>query len=129
MRNNRKRKPIPRREITFDETDRFFFCLGIVANIILILASIYKLCQPYLDTTVAKANINNYYAMTAIVSYVDEYADEVNCVDVNGNEWVFTGVEDWCAGDVCSMMMYNNGTRDNIYDDEIVSCRYGGTFE
>lgn len=71
----------------------------------------------------------NYYAMTTIISYVDEKADEVNCVDVNGNEWVFTGVEDWCAGDICSMMMYNNATPKNIYDDEIVSCRYGGTFE
>lgn len=68
----------------------------------------------------------NYYALATIVSYVDEYADEVVCMDSNGNEWVFQGVSDWYSGDICSMMMYNNGTPNNIYDDEIVSCRYGG---
>ena len=69
----------------------------------------------------------NCYALTTIVSYVDEYADEVSCVDSNGNEWVFQGVSDWYTGDICSMMMYNKGTPKNIYDDEIVSCRYGGS--
>lgn len=65
------------------------------------------------------------YAKTTVVIEVNYDADEVHCVDFNGDEWVFTGCEDWAVGDYCSMIM-NNMDTENIYDDEIVSCRYDG---
>ena len=69
--------------------------------------------------------IGTEYAKTTVVVEVDYTADEVHCVDFNGDEWVFTGCEDWMVGDYCSMVMNDMGT-ENIYDDEIVSCRYDG---
>lgn len=68
------------------------------------------------------------YPMTTVVSEINEKADEVVCIDFNGNEWVFTGVEDWIVGDIASMIMNDKGTP-IIYDDEIVSVRYDGWLE
>ena len=65
------------------------------------------------------------YAALAVVTEVDEEEDVVYCVDFSGNEWSFTGIEDWMVGDFCSMVMDNMGTV-CIYDDEIVSTRYTG---
>ena len=60
-----------------------------------------------------------YAALTVVTE------DVVYCVDFSGNEWSFTGIEDWMVGDFCSMVMDNMGTK-CIYDDEIVSTRYTG---
>ena len=57
------------------------------------------------------------YAMTTVVVELDENNDEVICIDFNGNEWVFEGVEDWMVGDIASMVMNDCGTP-IIYDDE-----------
>ena len=65
------------------------------------------------------------YAMTTVVVELDENNDEVICIDFNGNEWVFEGVEDWTIGDIASMVMNDCGTP-IVYDDEIVSVKYGG---
>ena len=65
------------------------------------------------------------YAALTVVTEVDEEEDVVYCVDFSGNEWSFTGIEDWMVGDFCSMVMDNMGTK-CIYDDEIVSTRYTG---
>lgn len=65
------------------------------------------------------------YAALTVVTEVDEEEDVVYCVDFSGNEWSFTGIEDWMVGDFCSMVMDNMGTK-RIYDDEIVSTRYTG---
>ena len=65
------------------------------------------------------------YAALTVVTEVDEEEDVVYCVDFSGNEWSFTGIEDWMVGDFCSMVMDNMGTK-CIYDEEIVSTRYTG---
>lgn len=65
------------------------------------------------------------YAALTVVTEVDEEEDVVYCVDFSGNEWSFTGIEDWMVGDFCSMVMDNMGTK-CIYDDEIISTRYTG---
>lgn len=44
-------------------------------------------------------------------------------MDATGNIWEFTGVEDWTPDDVCSMVMYDNGTA-NIHDDVIINAKY-----
>lgn len=65
------------------------------------------------------------YAMTTVVVELDENNDKVICIDFNGNEWVFEGVEDWTIGDIASMVMNDCGTS-IVYDDKIVSVKYGG---
>lgn len=64
------------------------------------------------------------YPLTTVVTEVSE--TEVSAMDFNGNIWNFPNeAEDWMVGDVCAMIMDNNGTSD-IYDDTIVSTRYSG---
>ena len=74
---------------------------------------------------VLKWSNTSQYALTAVVSKIDTENDAVVCYDAAGNSWVFHGIEDWEVGDVCSMLMNDKGTTE-IYDDEIVSVRYGG---
>lgn len=87
--------------------------------IILLLANIVSLY--------AKANqLNNHlYALTTCVVTVDEITDTVTVEDNNGNLWDFFGCEDWAVGDICSMLMDDNGTTE-IYDDIIINTRYDG---
>lgn len=70
-------------------------------------------------------NKSNNYALTTVVTEINTETDEVTCVDFNGNDWIFKGVEDWTVGDYCSMVLNDKGT-DVIYDDEIVSVSYSG---
>lgn len=83
--------------------------------IIILLALMLCGCSP-----------KNTYAKSTVVSYVDYDSNTVYCIDYNGNYWSFYGCEDWCIGDICSMIMSDNNTPDNIYDDEIISCHYDG---
>ena len=66
---------------------------------------------------------NNYYALSTEVTDVDYKADTVTVTDHNGNEWQFSGCEDWMIGDGCAVVMDDKGT-EIIYDDEIVNTRY-----
>ena len=65
------------------------------------------------------------YATTTVVTKIDYATDTVVCEDSAGYEWAFYGIEDWCIGDVCSMVMCDNGTP-SILDDTIESVRYSG---
>lgn len=66
-----------------------------------------------------------FYPMTTVVIELDEKTDSVVCVDFNGNEWAFEGIEDWCIGDYATLTMCDNGTAE-IYDDIICDARYDG---
>lgn len=68
------------------------------------------------------------YPMTTIVVDLDHENDVVTCKDFNGYLWQFEGCEDWQEGDICSMIMNDNGTP-KIFDDEIVSVKYDGYLE
>lgn len=68
-------------------------------------------------------NINNLYALTAVISEINYNDDIVCCTDFNGFIWSFVGVEDYCINDIVSMVMYDNNT-DIITDDIIINCRY-----
>jgi hypothetical protein len=67
----------------------------------------------------------NFYPMTTVVVELDGRTDSVVCVDFNGNEWSFEGIEDWCVGDYATMMMCDNGTSE-IHDDIICDVQYDG---
>lgn len=80
-----------------------------------------------LFTAIPQINMG-FYPMTTVVTDVNYDTDEVTCTDFNGNKWAFTGCEDWLEGDICSMIMCDNGT-ETIYDDIIISERYDGWFD
>lgn len=69
--------------------------------------------------------IEAYYPTVGIVCEVDKAANVVAVKDNNGNVWEFSGTEDWIRGDICAMLMYDNGT-EIIYDDIIIDVRYCG---
>ena len=63
------------------------------------------------------------YASTTVVVDINYDTDTVVCEDSAGYVWEFYGAENWCIGDVCSMVMCDNGTP-SILDDTIESVRY-----
>lgn len=65
------------------------------------------------------------YPETAIVTELDYATDTVTVECFNGNLFSFYGTEDWAEGDICSMLMNDNGTP-IVYDDEILSVKYSG---
>lgn len=67
------------------------------------------------------------YPLTTIVAEINPEIDVVSITDNNGFVWQFYGVEDWEKGDICSVIMNDNGT-ETIFDDIIVTTRYGGRF-
>lgn len=69
------------------------------------------------------------YPLTVQVIELDREGDIVTCVDGADNFWEFYGVEDWQTGDFASLLMDDNGTPENIYDDVITMTLYAGTFE
>lgn len=75
--------------------------------------------------TMAYADI---YPTTMIVVELDNQHDIVICEDFNGNQWAFEGIEDWCIGDIVSMIMDDMGT-ESIYNDTIIMVRYSGYME
>lgn len=52
--------------------------------------------------------------------------DEVFFVDANGNVWVFYETEDWEIDDFVACLMWDGGTPDDIWDDEILDVCYCG---
>lgn len=72
--------------------------------------------------------VSKTYPKTTQVVEIDKAHDIIILEDYNGFLWEWGGCEDWQIGDIASLIMEDNGTP-IIYDDEIVSIRYGGAFE
>lgn len=85
------------------------------------------LVSALLISGVSTNNVDNVgvYADTMVVTEVDYEEDVVTIANFNGFEWQFEGCEDWIEGDVCSVLMCDNGT-ENIFDDVILSTTYAG---
>lgn len=66
------------------------------------------------------------YAKSTIVININYDDDLVTVQDFSGNTWQFFGCEDWAEGDICALIMDNNGTSDTIYDDFITNTNYCG---
>ena len=75
---------------------------------------------------VASSAVAEYYPRTAVVTYLDRENDYVVATDWAGLTWEFIGIEDWCELDIVSMMLDDNNTPTNIYDDIIIKAYYGG---
>lgn len=65
----------------------------------------------------------NMYANLTEVVCVDRSADVVTCEDYNGNLWEFYGCEDWYEGDLCNLVIFDNGTAE-VTDDIIIRATY-----
>ena len=75
---------------------------------------------------------SNYYPMMGMVIDFDYDNDTVFVVDCAGFIWGFYEIDDWNIGDYVALMMDDNNTPDDIFDDIIVMVRYCGvkkTFE
>ena len=82
-----------------------------------------------IGNAVNRSMVKNYlYPLTTVVTEVNRGADVVTCADYNGNEWQFSGCEDWAENDICSLLMTTNETV-GIYDDSIVKAIYGGNVD
>lgn len=118
------------------------YIMLLLPSILLLIAS-YVICEiNNTEVTEVKANehiesesknqdeqdINNkvnhdYYPMTTVVREIDIKNDVVTVENNNGHLYAFTGVEDWQVGDICSLMLDNNGT-ESIFDDIILKAIY-----
>lgn len=66
------------------------------------------------------------YPAAAVVTGLDYEADIVTVEKGNGMIYEFYGTEDYAEGDVVSMIMWDNGTTDDVSDDWVVDARYSG---
>ena len=74
---------------------------------------------------IAYTQSNSIYSTVFEVVEINESEDIIYLVDVNGNEWIWNGVEDWQVGDIAAAIMNNNNT-EIIYDDDIIQLQYVG---
>lgn len=70
---------------------------------------------------------SSFYPRTAITIEIIEDEDIVVCQDAAGVIWEFYGIEDFEVGDLVSMLLWDCGTPDSIFDDEIIDATYAGT--
>lgn len=72
---------------------------------------------------------NNFHSRVAMITEIDKENNLIIATCGNGNMFGFYATnEDWDCGDLCSLIMYDNGT-ETVYDDKVVSVRYGGFIE
>lgn len=88
------------------------------------LVSAFIVCGAFASTEAPE----NLYPQTFVVVSVDYSENLVTVKDFNGFLWQFYGTEDWIENDICSAIVYDNGT-ESIFDDEIVSIHYTGWIE
>ena len=72
--------------------------------------------------------IDHVYAKVAIVDKIDEENDMVYFLinyGEDGHYYVMEGIEDLFVGDICGLLMHDNGTS-YILDDSILSVTYSG---
>lgn len=72
---------------------------------------------------------NNHHSRVAMITEINEENNLITATCGNGNAFSFYDTSgDWMLGDLCSLIMYDNGT-EIVSDDKVVSARYGGYVE
>lgn len=95
-------------------------------KIIVIIATIILTCTMFAPCIAESYDLNSVYPRTALVTCLDWDTDTVIITDWAGLEWAFEGIEDWQEGDLVSLLMWDAGTPDSIFDDHILKAYYGG---
>lgn len=65
------------------------------------------------------------YPAAYVVRDVNRTEDTVTIESATGNQFRFSGCEDWENGDLCACIMFSNGTK-TVTDDQILAVRYCG---
>ena len=60
-----------------------------------------------------------------LVTAIDEEQDLVYITTIDGNVWMYEGIEDLMVGDILAIIFDTMGT-DVIFDDQIIQIRYCG---
>ena len=76
----------------------------------------------------AKAE-SRFYPSAAIIIEIIEDEDLVTCIDAAGRIWQFYGIEDLDVGDIVAMILWDAGTPESVFDDEIIDATYAGTLD
>ena len=77
----------------------------------------------------ARAEKSEFYPRAAIIIELVEDEDIVVCQDAAGVIWEFYGIEDFDIGDIVAMILWDAGTPEGIFDDEIIDATYAGTLD
>lgn len=72
---------------------------------------------------IPEPDVNNLYIMETKVIDFEEESDLVVTECETGKLYTFPGIEDWCIGDNCILVMDNCGT-ESIKDDKIIRTFY-----
>lgn len=114
----RKETKAMRKEIKFTHQEKRKLFMAALTVTLLISAL-------FIGRAVQKATYNQHtYPLSTVIECVN--GNEITAKDFNGNLWTFTdNSEDWCKGDICSLIMHDNYT-DIIYDDTIIKAQYSG---
>lgn len=71
--------------------------------------------------------VTNIHSRVAMVTEINDGTITTTCG--NGNTFTFySDAEDWSCGDLCSLIVFDNGT-EAVNDDIVLSVRYGGSVE
>lgn len=71
----------------------------------------------------------NLYPKSAVITYIDKDTDLVLIEDFFGNRFLFDDADEWMVGDMVGLIMDNNGTPEDLTDDEILAISYEGWIE
>lgn len=96
-----------------------------IKNLFIGLAGLCASAAILVSASETKSGVNT-YPKTTVCLAVNHQADTVTVTDCNGTEWTFTGCQDFEEGDLIALIMNDNGTPDNIWDDTVVTARYSG---
>ena len=106
--------------------NRKLTCIVMVMVIVLQLAMVICVgCTEQKPIETEKIEFRHYPACGEVVE-INRENGKVVVEDFNGNLWAFEGTEDWMEGDICAMIMSDEGTPETIYDDVIIQARYCG---
>ena len=98
----------------------------IVLTLVLMVALVGLVaCTKQKPVETEKIEFRHYPACGEVVE-INRENGKVVVEDFNGNLWAFEGGEDWMEGDICAMIMSDEGTPEIIYDDVIIQARYCG---
>lgn len=72
--------------------------------------------------------VHSTYPLFTVVVNVDKEDDVVVVETHDGEMFEFDGVGEWEENNICSMIMDDNGTPNDVTDDIIIVTKYDGTF-
>lgn len=78
------------------------------------------------STFTTSSHTSYIYPQTARITHLDYETDTVTITTATNISYSFEGVEDYELGDLVSVIMNSNHTKDYILDDTIIKVQYSG---